>query len=100
MDYIVKYEYINFQVNYTYDPERPEGIIFAAQPFELLDVVEENNKASRFLLYGRLDYTEVMEIGFQGFSFVITDELHERLGKLYKAIRAELSVRYNDGKME
>lgn len=94
MDYVIDYEKIAFKVQYTFDAENPEFMIFAAQPLEMLDKEEKFNSPSTFLIYGRIEYDSTMHVGFRNFSFVITDELHLRIGKLYKLIREEFTRRY------
>jgi hypothetical protein len=98
LDYVVNYENICFRVNYTFDSENPEFIVFAAQPFEMLETDESYNVPSGFLMYGRIDFTTTINVGFKAFSFVITEELHARMGQLYKEIKAEFFMRYNERK--
>lgn len=96
MDYIVEYESISFIAHYTFDSEKPEFIVFAAQPFELLEKDKTLNVPSTFLIYGRIEYNNTMHVGFKGLTFVITDELHARIGELYKMVRAEFYTRYSE----
>jgi len=100
-EYFKDYEAIRFRVEYSIPYGNPEEMNFAAQPYEEMDSDEMANDPNYFLIYGKLDYTMNMHVGYKGFVFKITEDLHNRIGKMFKIVRAEhLRVYSNSGKKD
>ncbi len=101
IEYVKDYEAICFRVEYSMPNDSPEEINFAAQPYEEMDSDEMANNPNYFLIYGKLDYTMSMHVGYKGFVFKITEDLHNRIGEMFKIVRAEyLQVYSNSGKID
>lgn len=95
-EYFRDYPELNFRVAYTYSEHRPEEIVFAAQPYEFIIFDKEGFEPGEFLIYGKLDFELRMRVGFKRFSFEMTQELHERIGKVYLEIEKEFLGRYGN----
>lgn len=98
LEYFKDYADIKFRVEYSYNKTRPEEISFAAQPYENMDTEEHSNNPQYFLMYGKVNFHLSIEVGFREFSFEMTKDLHNRIGKLYDAIRNEFLDTYKDFK--
>lgn len=95
-EYFRDYPELNFRVAYTYSAHRPEEIVFAAQPYEFIVFDKEGFVPGEFLIYGKLDFELKMQVGFRRFSFEMTQELHQRIGKVYLEIEKEFLERYGN----
>lgn len=95
-EYFKDYPELDFRVAYTYSEQRPEEIVFAAQPYEFIVFDKEGFEPSEFLIYGKLDFELKMQVGFKGFSFAMCQKLHERIGKVYQEIEKEFLERYGN----
>lgn len=93
-EYFRDYPELDFRVAYTYSLQRPEEIVFAAQPYEFIVFDKEGFEPGEFLIYGKLDHELKMQVGFKRFSFDMTQDLHERIGKIYREIENEFLERY------
>tara|TARA_R110000868_G_scaffold66652_3_gene198424 strand:+ start:659 stop:955 length:297 start_codon:yes stop_codon:yes gene_type:complete len=93
MEYKKEYRNIQFRVIFSTHGNLRGTLTFAAQPYELLNGDKFSKDPSTYLLYGKIEKGERLEIGFKGFSFKMTDDLHNRLGILYEMIRKEYRLR-------
>lgn len=93
MEYKKEYRNIQFRVIFSTSVTSRDTLSFAAQPYELLNADKFSKEPSTYLLYGKIVKGEQLEIGFKGFSFKMTDDLHYRLGILYDMIRKEYRLR-------
>ncbi len=89
MEYKREYRKIEFRVVFSHLEHVKGRLSFAAQPYELLEGNALSKEPSSYLVYGKVEKGETLSIGFKGFSFEMTKELHERLGILYEKIREE-----------
>ena len=89
MEYIRDYENIQFRVSFSVPIKKSDTINFAAQPFENMQTDEMAENTSLYLIYGKIDLSIGMHIGFNEFTFLITQDLHNRMGKLYLIIEKE-----------
>jgi len=89
MEYKREFRDIGFRVIFTQLAHLKGVLTFAAQPYELLMGDDLSKEASTYLVYGRVETGERLEVGFRGFSFEMSDGLHRRLGELYKKVRSE-----------
>ncbi|MEO1485694.1 MAG: hypothetical protein AAFU57_08105 [Bacteroidota bacterium] len=90
MEHTYKKDYrkIGFRVIFTQIPDQRWILGFAAQPYESL-LPEMDNDPNYFMFRGRIEIGGKIMMGFTEFRFEMTDELHERLGELYKKLRLE-----------
>lgn len=91
MEYKKEYRSIRFRVVYSIYRHAPRTITFAAQPYEALMEMDKDltNEPSTYLIYGKVEIGEHLEVGFKGFTFKMTQEFHSRLGLLYKKVLQE-----------
>ncbi|MEM7485733.1 MAG: hypothetical protein AAF348_11050 [Bacteroidota bacterium] len=88
MDYKREYREIGFRVIFSWQPVT-KTFAFAAQPYEQMFDTELNNRPEVFLVRGRVDTGERLEVGFKDFTFEMTSDFHRRLGELYEVIKEE-----------
>lgn len=89
MEYRKEYRNIQFRVIYSHHTHIKGRLAFAAQPYEFLDGGVTSMEPSSYLLYGSMEKWDRLEIGFKGFSFEMTEQLHDRLGALYDVVKKE-----------
>lgn len=89
MEYKREFRDIGFRVVFTQYAHQKGILTFAAQPYEKLTGDDLSKEASTYLVYGRVEIGERLEVGFKDFSFEMTEGLHRRLGELYKKVKSE-----------
>ena len=89
MEYKKEFRDIGFRVVFTQYAHQKGILTFSAQPYEHLTGDKWSKKPSTYLVYGKVEVGEKLEVGFKGFSFEMTEGLHNRLGELYKKVRSE-----------
>ena len=89
MEYKREFRDIGFRAVFTQLAHQKGVLTFTAQPYELLMGDELSKETSTYLVYGRIEVGERLEVGFKGFSFEMTEGLHRRLGELYKKVKSE-----------
>jgi len=91
MEYKKEYRNIEFRVVYYINSNYPRTLAFSAQPYELLLEDGFSDKPDLYLVYGRVNDGERLEVGFKGFSFEMSQDLHSRLGLLYETVKIEFN---------
>lgn len=89
MEYKKEFRDIGFRVVFSQYAHLKGILTFAAQPYEKLTGDDLSKETSTYLVYGKIEIGERLEVGFKDFSFEMTDGLHKRLGKLYEAVKTE-----------
>lgn len=89
MEYKKEFKDIEFRVIFSTNKLPKNTLTFAAHPYEMMFGNKLSKNPDIFLMYGKIDLEEKLEIGFKGFTFEMTQEFHDRLGVLYQHIRAE-----------
>ncbi|MGB3149204.1 MAG: hypothetical protein WBB27_00965 [Maribacter sp.] len=89
MEYKKEFRNIGFRVVFCHYPHQKGVLAFAAQPYEKLMQGKSGRETGAFLLYGKIEKGERLEVGFREFSFEMTDNLHKRLGELFELIKLE-----------
>lgn len=89
MEYRKEFRAIQFRIVFSHHPHERGSLTFAAQPYELLDGTSVSNEPSNYMLYGKVSAGEYLEVGFNHFTFEMTNDLHKRLGDLYQIIKQE-----------
>jgi len=95
IEYFKDYDNIAFKVHYSASTENPDKINFAAHPYESLEALEDINEPQSYMIYGLVDFRMDVFIGFKEFVNLMTEDLHERLGLLYKEIKKEYLTVYD-----
>lgn len=93
-DYFITYEGLRFKASYSYQDGESERLCFTIHPFEMLDELMYENDYRNYMIHGYMDVTLELHIGFKGFVFTMTKDLHDRLGKLYEEITKEFVKNY------
>ena len=89
MEYTKEYMHIQFRITYSVTGHVPNTISFAAEPFERLIDKKRNDDPNTYLLYGKVEIGEHLEVGFRPFTFAMDQDLHSRLGLLYEMVLNE-----------
>jgi len=89
MDYYREYKEIGFRVQYSRSSLTPNQLAFFAQPYE--DIVDKETRdfSELYLVHGRVESELSLRVGFKGFLFDMSEDLHSRLGLLYKMVLIE-----------
>ncbi|SRR6056297_621880 len=89
MEYRKEYRSIQFRVIFSHHAHVKARLAFAAQPYELLDGGGLSKEPSTYLVFGSIEKGGHLKIGFRDFQFEMTEELHDRLGALYRIVQQE-----------
>lgn len=66
-----------------------EKLCFSIQPLEFMDELDDAEDHHQYMIYGYVDVTLAVQIGFKPFLFNMTESLYTRLGKLMVEITNE-----------
>lgn len=89
MEYTKKYPHIQFRITYSVKGHFPSTLSFAAEPYENVRESKTSENPGNYLLYGKVETEERLEVGFRPFTFTMTQNLHSRLGLLYEIVIRE-----------